>query len=209
MEISTNEFKCTFDTLNGGTNFQEATNIGIGRWIFAKCGASIDTKNIVWSWLIQMREMLICDNLPPRDLYHRRFFREGDTINIRFQNFDKYKKKPIYIRNVYLFRELITKKYFDAKYFYFEKFIYATKDIPELLFAIPFDNLYQTGNTFQTTVISFDTAQRSFNVSLSPKDDFSSIPALNFKRLNLLETSNTKYSSKDLLNTTSLTVVDG
>lgn len=45
-----------------------------------------------------------CDNLPQRDLYHRRFFREGDTINIRFQNFDKYKKKQ-FISGTYIYSE--------------------------------------------------------------------------------------------------------
>lgn len=206
MIINTKEFVSAFDLLNGESDFIEATDIKEGRWIFAKCGASIDTQQYSME-LVNTGGLDVdkFDNLPSKVVYHRRFFREGDTINVSFQNFDSF-EKPVYIRNVYLFRELITKKYFDAKYFYFEKLIYATKDIPELLFAIPFDNLSQSGNAFQTTVISFDTTQRSFNVDLSPKDDFSLISAMNLKRLNLLETSNTKYSSKDLLNTTPLSV---
>ena len=112
----------------------------------------------------------------------------------------------IFVRHIYVFREFVPISYFDTKYYIIEKFIYSTSDIPELLFALPFDNLAKEGSSYKTTAISYDTTQKSYKVDLAPVDNYDLYPPKVFKRINLLDTPNVKYASKDLYKTTQLIV---
>ena len=94
--------------------------------------------------------------------YFRKYYREGDTINLIFN--DVPVLSNIFVRNIYVFREFVPSSYFDTQYYIKEKFIYSKSDIPELLFALPFDNLVKEGSSYKTTAISYDTTQKSYKV---------------------------------------------
>ena len=186
-----------------------------GRWIYVKCGYTLDPKEnakhfieISSDGITNSDENAVNRNdndndISKRNDFFRKFYREGDTISITFDNIPV--RSNIYIRNLYLFREYVPSNYFDIKYYAIEKFIYSTNDIPELLFALPFDNLVKEGYSYKTNAFSYETAQKTYSVELAPVDDIDLTPPKIFKRLNLLEQPNVKYSSNDLYEKTALT----
>ena len=133
--------------------------------------------------------------------FYKHYYRNGDYENFQFEHLQSSDYMKIYIRELLIFKEYLPNPY-DIKDFQLEKFIISSSELPELLIAMPFDNLLKNSQGYYTNIYTYKSTKREINIQLSlnykKKIDFE--PPRTFKRLNLLTEPNVKYSSPDFIN---------
>ena len=136
--------------------------------------------------------------------FKKRYLEPTDYITVWIESFNElYNNKDqfnFYIKQLVYFREYVPDPY-DNKYFSFEKLFTSTFELPEVLFIIPFDEMYRNDNKYDIKCYSYAGSIIENRITLTPyyyNKNFSYYPPKTFRRLNLLE-RNKKYTSPDLI----------
>ena len=183
------------------------------KWIYLKFGFSLDhgeNNGKKFTYLYSENELeedseQNIDYSPNIGTFYKYYYRAGDYETFSFNHLETSNNMKIYLRELLIFKEYLPNPY-DIKYFQLEKFITSTSELPELLVAMPFDNLIKNSSGYYTTIYSYKSTKREINIQLTLINnkiiDFE--PPRTFKRLNLFTEANVKYTSPDFINKESL-----
>ena len=134
--------------------------------------------------------------LEPTDYYSMEF------VDFK-QLYNSEEDCQLYIKELILFREYLPDPY-DNKYFSYEKLFTSTFEMPEVLFVIPFDEMFKTDDKYQIKCYTYAGSILEYDLVLTPIYQPNSnrlyYPPKLFRPLNLL-TRNQKYASPDLIET--------
>ena len=180
-------------------------------WNYVRCAFSLHHKK---SYLLNMGAET---SLPIPQMYYnyssfsnyfKKFYVNGATVNLSFDQISSNINTEVYIRNFNVFREYIPYS-MDLKFFNLYKITPYTL-FPQLLFSIPFNSATVTSvQVTGITMYDFSTEQQtSIKTSTVGPPTISGSgtipPPRNFKRLNLLDPNN-QWSTNEMVNMTPIT----